>query len=33
MRGTSEPNALNTPPLVTVGPNFGDDIVIMMSGA
>ena len=34
-RGTklSEPNALNTPLLVTVGPNSGDDIVIMMSGA
>ena len=37
MRGTqkfSEPYALNnTPSLVTVGPNFGDGIVIMMSGA
>ena len=29
----SEPNALNTPSLVTVGPNSGDDIVTMMSGA
>ena len=36
-RGTkfSEPkfNAPNTPSLVTVGPNSGDDIVIMISGA
>ena len=29
----SEPNALNTPSLVTVGPNSCDDIAIMMSGA
>ena len=29
----SEPNALNTPSLVTVGPNSGDGIVIMMVGA
>ena len=34
-RGTklSEPNALNTPSLVTIGPNSGDGIAIMMSGA
>ena len=30
MRGTQ--NALNTPSLVTVGPNSGDAIAIMMSG-
>ena len=28
----SEPNAPNNPSLVTVGPNSGDGIVIMMSG-
>ena len=38
MRGTQNsqslrPNAPNTPPLTTAGPNPGDDIAIMMSGA
>ena len=28
-----EPMLLNTPLLITVGPNSGDDIVIMLSGA